>query len=233
MHGLSNDRYVSFKDGETECLRPDIRQATVNSLLVSDSILIWTDDNSAESFENIVKAVRNLLAFSIMDGIPLRGAISIGSFTSIVNQWPSQTYNFQHGLFGKVIVEASDAEKKQEWCGCEIAQTAIVSYESKCSVGTSLITNKLILPYPVPRKKENAEADSFVIDWVNHPQTRINAQVVEDAFAPPINPDPSAWEKDKIEWKNSVEIKYTNTLKFLKHVKSSENQLFKPWHSIC
>jgi len=72
MHGLSDGKYVSFHDGETECIGPDIRQATVNSLLVSDSILIWADDNSAESFENIVKAVRSLLAFSMIDAKPLQ-----------------------------------------------------------------------------------------------------------------------------------------------------------------
>jgi hypothetical protein len=233
LHGLSNGKYVSFHDGQTECFGPDIRQATVNSLLVSDSILIWTDDNSAESFKNIVIAVQSLLAFSIMDGIPLRGAISIGSFTSILNQWPSQTHNLQHSLFGKVIAEASDAEKRQEWCGCEITKAAVDFYRSKCSVVEPLFKNKLILHYPVPRKNEDAGADGFAIDWVNHPQTGINAQVVADAFAPPINPDPNEWEKDKIEWKKNVEIKLTNTLKFLKQVRSSENKFFKPWHSIC
>ncbi|MGO9586706.1 MAG: hypothetical protein ACLP2Y_10975 [Limisphaerales bacterium] len=98
VHGLSNGKYVLFDDGKTECIGPDIRQATVNSLLVSDSILIWTDNNSVGSFDNIVKAVRSLLAFSMIDGIPLRGAISIGPLTSILNQWPTQTHNFQHSL---------------------------------------------------------------------------------------------------------------------------------------
>jgi hypothetical protein len=231
LHGLSNGKYVLSKDGETECIGPDIRQATVNSLLVSDSILIWTDDNSAESFGNIVKAVRSLLAFSMIDGIPLRGAISIGPLSSVLNQWPTQTQNFQLSLFGKAIVDAAEIEKKQEWSGCEISKAAIEFYKSKCFDGESLIETKLVLSYPVPRKNETTEIDGYVIDWVNHPQAGIDADVVKDAFAPPFNPDVNEWENFKtVEWPK-VEVKMCNTLKFVKHIKSLENQIFVPWCS--
>jgi len=231
LHGLSNGKYVLSKDGETECIGPDIRQATVNSLLVSDSILIWTDNNSAESFGNIVKAVRSLLAFSMIDGIPLRGAISIGPLSSILNQWPTQTQNFQHSLFGKAIVDAAEIEKKQEWSGCEISKTAIECYKSNCFDGESLIEKKVVLSYPVPRKDQNMEIDGYVIDWVNHPQAGINASVVTDAFAPPFNPDVNEQEKFKTDEWPKVKNKLCNTLKFVKKVKSSENQIFVPWCS--
>ena len=101
-------------DGKTESLGPDIRRATVNSLLVSDSILIWTEDCRAESFVNLVLTMRSLLAFSVVDGILLRGAISVGPLTAVLDQWPSQTHNFQHSVFGKAIVDAVEAERKQE-----------------------------------------------------------------------------------------------------------------------
>ena len=221
LHSLSNGKYVLSNDGETESLSPDIRQATVNSLLVSDSILIWTDDNAAESFCDIVKAVQSMLAFSMIDGIPLRGAISIGALTSVLNQWPTKNHNFQHSLFGKAIVDAAEAEKKQEWSGCEITKDAIEFYKSKCSSGGSLITNKLILYYPVPRKDENAECFGYAIDWVNHPQAGIDSKTVVNAFAPPFNPNTIEWENfKKVEWPK-VERKLKNTLKFFEHVKPS------------
>ena len=215
-HGLSNGRYVLLDSGGTKCIGPDIRRATVNSLLVSDCILIWTDDNSAESFVNIVVAVRSLLAFSMVNRIPLRGAISIGPITSLVNHWPSQTHNFEHSLFGKAIVDAVEAERQQKWCGCMITKAAVEHYKNNCPAKESLIEKKIIVSYPVPQK--DGETLGYVIDWVNHPQTKINAQTVEKAFAPPINPDSNEWKKDQIEWKKNVEIKLRNTLKFLEHV---------------
>jgi hypothetical protein len=226
QHGLSNGKYALSESNDTKYIGPDIRQAKVNSLLVSDTILIWPDDNSPQSFGNIVKAVRSLLAYSIMDGIPMRGAISIGSFTSVVNQWPSQTHNVQHSLFGKAIVEADEAEKKQEWSGCEIAEAAITFYKSTCPDEESLIKNKLVLPYAVPRKGESSETPGYAIDWVNHPQAGIDAQTVRSAFSPNKHPDPIKWKQfvDN-EWKG-VLTKLKNTLKFVESVKTSENHTF-------
>ena len=221
LDSLSNGKYVLSNDGETESLSPDIRQATVNSLLVSDSILIWTDDNAAESFCDIVKAVQSLLAFSMIDGIPLRGAISIGALTSVLNQLPTKNHNFQHSLFGKAIVDAAEAEKKQDWSGCEITKDAIEFYKSKCSSGESLITNKLILNYPVPRKEGEMETQGYVINWTNHPQAGIDSNTVKDAFAPPFDPNTVEWEKFKKDEWPKVERKLKNTLKFFQNAKSS------------
>jgi hypothetical protein len=213
-HALSNGKYILQDDGDSERIGPDTRQAAVNSILVSDSIVIWTNDGSAESFSHIVTAVRNLLALSMMDGIPLRGAISTGPLTWALNQWPSQTHNFQHSLFGKAIVEAVSAEKQQEWCGCMIDEAAIESYKSNCSGGHSLIENKLILSYPIPTK--DGEVEGYAVDWVNHPQAPIHTRTVVDAFAPHMKPEPAEWEK--------IKRKLENTLKFVKYVKPSANQ---------
>ncbi len=167
----------------------------------------------------------------MVDGIPLRGAISIGPLTSILNQWPSETHNFQYSLFGKAIVDAIDAEKKQEWCGCEITQAAIESYKKNCAAGESLIEKNEIVFYPVPRK--DGEISGYVVDWVNHHQAPIDVQTVTDAFAFPCGPpNASDWEKFKTDEWPKVKIKLCNTLKFVKHVKSIEKQSFIPWRSL-
>lgn len=216
QHALSGG-YVEFNDGENECIGPDIRRAYVNSLFVSDSILVWTVDESAESFEKIVKAVRSLLAFSILDGILLRGAIALGPLTMIVNQWPSQTHNFQCSMFGEPIVDAVNAEEKQEWCGCEITNEAIENYLKKASPQQSVIEAKMILSYPIPKKAAKF-TQGYVIDWVNHPQAGIDANVVRGAFAP--SPRTNMTDED---W-NKIEEKMNNTLKFVADVKSPGSQ---------
>jgi hypothetical protein len=227
---LSNDKYIFSHDGENICLSPDFGQATVNLLLVSDSILLWTDDNSAESFGNIVKAVQNLLAFSIsmIDGIPLRGAISIGQLPSGLHQRPPHTHDFQQSLLGKVLTEV---EKNQEWSGCEITQAAIEFYKNNCSAGESLIEKKEVVFYPVPRK--DGESNGYVVDWVNQPKTGIDIPTVTGAFAFPCGPpNASDFEKFKTDEWPKVKIKLCNTLKFVKHVKSLEKQVFVPWPTV-
>lgn len=210
-HGLSNGKYVLFDVGMEKSIGPDIRQAKVNSLIVSDSILIWTDDNSPESFENIVKAVQSLLAFSVIDGIPLRGAIAIGSFTLALSQWPSHAHNFQHSLYGRAIVEAAETERQQKWCGCEISAAAIECYKSIRLNRKSLFQKKVILQYTIPKEPDTPDAVGYVIDWVNHPEVAMNAEAITGAFNPPVVPEPKEWEK--------IKIKLENTLKFLDAVK--------------
>ena len=214
-HALSNDKRKSFLDGETLCIWPDIRQAVVNSSLFSDSIFIWTDNDSADSFVNIVTTVRNLLSFSIIHRLPLRGAISYGPLTAIANQLPSQTHNFQNSLFGKAVVYAFKAEKVQEWVGCMITPNAIKSYKDKCLGKAPLIKEKMIATYPVPVKGDK-KVVRYVIDWVNHPHTEIDFTTVTNAFNPHKRPTPKA---AKI-----IIRKLKNTLMFVKHVKPSADQ---------
>jgi len=213
-HGLSNDRCILSHDGGKECLRPDIRQATVNALLENDSILIWTDDNSVGSFANIVKAVRSLLALSLVSEIPLRGAISIGPLPPSLNQRPPQTHDFQQSLIGKALIEA---EKQQEWCGCEITEAAIEFYKKTCPPENSLIDRKDVVFYPIPRK--DGAVSGYAVDWVNNDHAGIDSPCVRDAFAPPKGPDPTLWENFKEDEWPKVKRKMCNTLKFVKYVR--------------
>jgi hypothetical protein len=227
-HGLSNGRYVLSQDDDKEYIRPDSRQATVNSLLISDSVLLWTNDGLAESFANIVEGVRSLLAFSIIGRIPLRGAISIAPRKLLLEQWPRENDGFKDSLFAKAFDDAAKAEKDQQWCGCEITEAAIECYRKNC--GQAPLEKTHILFYPIPR--EEGQSDGFVVDWVNHQQAGINVQNVTNAFAPPINPNATEWEKFKSDEWPRVAIKLTNTIKFVEYVKSTENQVFVPWCSV-
>ncbi len=213
---MSNGRYILSHDGGKECLRPDIQQATVNALLDKgdkDSILIWTDDNSVESFANIVKAARSLLALSLVSGIPLRGAISIGPLPPGLNQRPPQTCDFPQSLIGKAL---NEAEKEQEWCGCEVSKAAIEFYKSICDAGESLTDNKDIVFYPIPRK--NGDVGGYAVDWVNQHLAGINIQTIQDAFAPPRDRESKNLDKFIAEEWPRVKIKLCNTLKFMNFV---------------
>jgi len=175
---------------------------------------MWTDDNSVESFTNIVKTARSLLALSLLRQFPLRGAISIGPLPPGLNQQPPETSCFQQSLIGKAVTEA---EKKQEWSGCEVTEAAIQFYKNNCSAGDSLVEKKEIVFYPIPRKHGDI-GGGYAIDWVNHHQLAIDIQIVADAFAPPKDRDAIRWAHFKSgEWLK-VKIKLCNTLTFVEHM---------------
>src|SRR5437016_1733681 len=62
------------RDGETVVVG-DLTHAKVHALLVSDTLLLWTDKLSMTAFLHIVIVARSLLVSGLFTGFPLRGAI--------------------------------------------------------------------------------------------------------------------------------------------------------------
>lgn len=237
-HALANEKYVIIHSKGQETLAPDTRKVSVNSLLVSDSIIIWSENDSMQSFADIILIVRNLMAFSAFDGLLLRGAISVGPLTMQMGQEPSQTHNFQHTLFGKALVKARSLEEDQQWSGCAISDDAIKCFMDH-SQGKSLppdnsltiesiIGEQLICRYLVPLK--SGDKEMFVINWVNHHQATTKTSTILSAF-----PAHNKLKATKLSGDNSIQAKINNTLKFVKHVNplADENEVstvFKGLH---
>jgi len=57
----------------------DSSNIKVNSIIISDSVVIWTDDNSMKSFVDIIAVLRHLLNYSLKMGLPLRGSLVEGN----------------------------------------------------------------------------------------------------------------------------------------------------------
>lgn len=73
-------------------------------LLVSDTLFVATP-LSAEGLESIILMAKYLLEEGLSNSIPLRGAITHGSF-----EWGKLVY-------GKAVIEAYNIEKNQNWIG--------------------------------------------------------------------------------------------------------------------
>ena len=57
---------------------PNLDYASVNTLVISDSILLWTNHDHPWDFMDLILVVREVLYNSMKAGIPLRGAIAKG-----------------------------------------------------------------------------------------------------------------------------------------------------------
>lgn len=81
---------------------------------ISDSILLWTKDSKENSLLELANAVKFLMSTSISIGIPLRGAIVKGDI-EILEKEKSMS------IIGIGLVNAYEAEGKQNWAGCSIS----------------------------------------------------------------------------------------------------------------
>lgn len=73
-------------------------------LLLSDTLFVSTP-SSVDGFESIILMAKYLLEEGLLRSIPLRGAITHGSF-----EWG-------HFVYGKAVIEAHNIEKNQNWIG--------------------------------------------------------------------------------------------------------------------
>src|SRR5689334_9515088 len=193
---LAGGRFLILDQNGQKVILPDTQRASVNSLLVSDSIMMWTEDDSMKAFIDIVAAVRRIMFYSLFCGMPLRGAISIGPLTMFVGQSPSAKLIFQHTLVGKPIVDTASAEKVQQWSGCLIKQPAIGRYRQhyvgRPSIPADLATlefviqKKFLLRYPVPTKQADGSVvgvEQYVVDWVSGQKAPVYVSDINKGFS--------------------------------------------------
>jgi hypothetical protein len=221
---LSGGHYRFVEKLNQRLAVPDTSKALVNSLLVSDSILVWTENDSMKSFIDLIAVVRNLMRYSFCFGMPLRGAISIGPATFFSGRSPSPMANFHFSLFGKPIVEAATLEKQQQWSGCIVDLKAVDCYRKKCSISTQntdqlatvdyLCEKGLIARYPAPMKIGGGVqfVENYVINWVTGTKTPESDIEVVGAFSK---------HKKSID-QPSVRQKIENTFHFVRTMTSSK-----------
>ncbi|MFD1144537.1 hypothetical protein ACFQ4C_25645 [Larkinella insperata] len=192
---------------------PDLYEAKLNSLLLSDTLIFWSNDDSEESFHEIVKTVSFLMNFeAYYSHVALRGAITVGelSFVDYRITHPLLMVD-QSTIYGKAIVEAYRIEKEQQWMGCVVTQRALGHYmtqQSSQERTDSLLADYLI-EYEVPYKAESRK--EYVVKW---PRTWLHDNYrsdIEKCFT----------ERQKLKQlpqKDDVLLKHENTLRFVEYV---------------
>src|ERR1051326_4827629 len=72
-YSLSNGKVTPFKTDQGEYVTPDLSNPLTSCLIVSDSVILWTESASMQSFVNIFSAVGKILVSGFYTGLPMRG----------------------------------------------------------------------------------------------------------------------------------------------------------------
>lgn len=118
----------------------------------SDTILVVSPDRTERGLVSILTAACSLVAFGLMEGIPLRGAVTRGElFVSADRRFHA----------GEAIVRAHELEGRQEWVGGIVDERCI---PSKPRFMTTEVAIKLMsIEYEVPVKR--GEPSSRCLNW--------------------------------------------------------------------
>lgn len=92
----------------------NLKQATVQTVIFSDSIMLVSQDNSKNSAREVLILASLFLAKCMRDNIPIKGAISYGTFTA----------DFKKSLyFGQPLIDAYKLQDELYLFGCILHHT--------------------------------------------------------------------------------------------------------------
>ena len=164
----------------------DLSKIKLNMLFVSDSIVLWTNDTSIESFHTILVVLLNFLEKGFLYKYPVRGALVKGYLG--VNNIKEKTEYYVGGQFvyGPGFLKAVKIEESQNWSGCVIDRECLEYYNELVSAGNIenagidyLLDLKAMVKDDVPFKKGNEEC--YVINWPI--SISLNEKMLLDAFS--------------------------------------------------
>lgn len=199
---------LSFGVFEKADVSADVPDASVKSVIISDSIILWTEKDNSTSFFSISITVQCMLYISLAVGIPLRGAIVRGELSQVDVDLPSTYAINSPVILGKGLVEAYRLEGTQNWSGCIISDECmrhalINSKPNELYYPLNLAANGLFTAYDVP-VKGGSTANHFCINW---PMTTGEGQIVDDEIR-------AAFGKHNKLINSIVEAKIKNTIDF-------------------
>ena len=178
----------------------------IKTYVISDSIILVQPDLTKRGFVNLIAKCQVLLASSLADGIPLRGALSYGPLSILENSRGTT-------IVGRGLTKAYSLESLQQWSGGIIDEECFGLFleEPAESLINNLLSNSknpLIIKYRIPLK-ENKFTDGYGFNW---PQYNLlnNENDVTSAFTK---------HKKKISSEKET-LMIENTVKYFHHAKS-------------
>lgn len=205
-----------------------IEITNLNSLVISDSLIIWTDDNDPNRFIQLIMTVKHHLHFSMKLGIPLRGSITSGQLSlKFGNHEKSPKQNSFATILGLPLTRAYMLENKADWSGCFIDNSCIEEYKKQvelslndnpnCANLDTLIKLDLLNKYLVPMKSGQLQ-EFYCLNWTNYfLNDRFTEVEVRNSF--------KAHNKISDNW--AVEMKIRNTTDYLKATEKNFEKALK------
>jgi hypothetical protein len=168
IHDIQNRGAEALNKGEIIDF-DNIKYNKIQSLTISDSIILWSEDDSLGSFLEMVRFVRLLLFLGIEIGIPFRGAISFGPISVLSEGTKRNASNFNITIVGKGLVDAYIFEMNQNWSGC-IVDKRCIDYLNKQGARIKqkiddFVANCNLIKYKVPLKVGQVKLE-YAVNWI-------------------------------------------------------------------
>jgi hypothetical protein len=132
----------------------NLQTASVNCLNISDTVIFYTDDDSENSFIELVETANEFNWRNNLYHFPVRGIITLEEFEIITDDYVNdQGVIYKPNImYGKGLVLSHIKCDLQEWAGCCIDNAVI---DANIGKATMQIIDEKAIKYVVPLKKSN------------------------------------------------------------------------------
>ena len=194
---------------------PELKNSVVNSLFVSDSLILWTENFSQTSLYKLIGLTSILFVESFRQGTPIRGAIDMGEI-AVRTTYENKT------LVGRGLTNAYENELNQDWSGCVVNKKCIDHFNSLSGTWGPLRQDylqdiRLIIEYPIPYKG-NQTKTGYALNWLSLTDSQfVTREIISESFS-----------KFNKSIDSQVQSKIDNTLIFYELIKDQTiKDLFK------
>lgn len=208
-------RDVEFAIGQGETTRTNygvianINNSRINCLNISDTVIFWTNDNSFESFQELLKVSFDFNWRVTCYHFPVRGAIFYDEIEIISGYQETNnggTYNV-NSIYGKGLVNAHLKAENLNLASCVIDNTVIDKIEEFGN--PKKIIGDFGIEYEVPYKNGDILNPEFVLKFY------INDSINEEAFTNRAKGISDAFKGDNKGMNNRAQEMLRNTISFL------------------
>ncbi|WP_316840063.1 hypothetical protein [Pedobacter gandavensis] len=188
----------------------DLSKSTLNAINFSDTIVIWTNDDSLDSFMELLEAAYRFNHRSVTMTFPIRGMIVLDELESVAFNYKNNvggSYNI-NSVFGKGLVKAHLQAEQQQWAGTVIGEEIIDKFKNdEIDIDHVLkpFAQRYKVPYKPPFDIPYEEYALKLVTGINDEFFKNVSKGIVDNF--------SQYNKDATH--ESVQEKLSNTIKYL------------------
>jgi hypothetical protein len=211
------------KEDDNSVIIPDFSTTQTNSICISDSVLVWTNDDSFKSYYFILQFCNTFLWHSFINGLPVRGAVTVGELTRFFDKHEQSATEIIRSTFvGLTVVESYKLANLQNWTGVIITNECyehkeatlrkeIERNETKMDLGHSICIDKTkanhrndVIKYQAPLKSGPLR-EVYVSNWTKQLHGKLMESEIRERF--------HMHKKDSNKWE--VENIIRNSIKFI------------------
>lgn len=210
QRSLADDKIISDSTGRHTY---DMSNSKINSNIISDSIIFWTNENKTSDFFELVNCLHSFTSFCHnYPKLFLRGGITYGDFFYDNNGILKgrETISIHPMMFGIALVDVFEIEKTLELSGYIITNKAIEEAQKNDNdlfknKWKQFIDERKLVEYQMPTKKGSIKY--WTINWVREGKI-LGLEEITTAF--------SSFKKRTAD--KSVKIKIENTASYCKFI---------------